>query len=641
MKIKHLLVGLFSALFFALISLSSTSAFAATDETHPGFKVKGRFLYDVNDEKTILYGINKMIVWMDKDGDPSFKEIAKTGANSCRIVWTMKDGTAEELDTAITNCRAEHMIPIVELHDATGEFDKLPSLVDWWISPEVVDVIKKHQEYLLINIGNEVGNANISDATFTEGYTDAILRMREAGIHVPLLIDASSWGQDINKLQACGPDLIKADPDSNIMLSVHCWWPYMYGHSKEEVYKEFEETYNMELPLVVGEFANQWEETTQGQIPYKEVMECCAKYEFGYLIWSWGPGNNPQSFLDMTTDSTFDTLQPWAKEMIYDGDYCLNKLSVIPESMRSGLPAQKPLMPLPAGNLALGKDAVSSSIEGAGYEALKITDGDVNSRWASNSGSSTDWIYVDLGDEKDINKILINWENAYATQYQVQVSNDGKTWTDVYITYNGKGGLEEILLDKACTARYVRIYCTQKFYYSWGYSIYELGVYGAESENCPVIEEPVAVFDKNVKKQESLSFVVNNNGNELVAVTNGDYTLVEGKDFTVDGNKLILNKSYLATLEKGTYNFIVTYDEGLAIVVSVAVGDTTPIPGKVEEKLLGDVNGDGVIDISDYTTLRKYINNGGSGIKIKELNSDINEDGNVDFLDLLALKALI
>ena len=63
----------------------------------------------------------------------------------------MKDGTPDELDTAITNCRAEHMIPIIELHDATGEFDKLQSLVDWWVKPEVVQVIQKHQEYLLVN----------------------------------------------------------------------------------------------------------------------------------------------------------------------------------------------------------------------------------------------------------------------------------------------------------------------------------------------------------------------------------------------------------------------------------------------------------------------------------------------------------
>ena len=117
---KQSFLGMFFVLFLSVIVGSSTNLFAATDSTHPGFRVEGRFLYDSQGEKTILYGINKMVVWMDKDGDPAFSEIAKTGANCVRIVWTMKDGTAEELDKAITNCRAEHMIPLIELHDATG-----------------------------------------------------------------------------------------------------------------------------------------------------------------------------------------------------------------------------------------------------------------------------------------------------------------------------------------------------------------------------------------------------------------------------------------------------------------------------------------------------------------------------------------
>ncbi len=125
-------------IFMSFTFYKSDLAYAAVDETHPGFRVNGRFLYDNQDEKTVLYGINKMIVWQDKDGNPSFSEIAKTGANCVRIVWTMKDGTQEELDTAITNCRAEHMIPIIELHDATGEFDKLPSLVEWWTNPKTL-----------------------------------------------------------------------------------------------------------------------------------------------------------------------------------------------------------------------------------------------------------------------------------------------------------------------------------------------------------------------------------------------------------------------------------------------------------------------------------------------------------------------
>ena len=42
-----------------------------------------------------------------------------------------------------------------------------------------------------------------------------------------------------------------------------------------------------------------------------------------------------------------------------------------------------------------------------------------------------------------------------------------------------------------------------------------------------------------------------------------------------------------------------------------------------------------------FPLTKKYINTNGDGIVINKENSDINEDGNVNFLDLLALKALV
>ncbi len=581
---KNGLRGLVLALVMFVMITSSSIIFAATDVNHPGFRVEGRFLYDSQGEKTILYGINKMVVWMDKDGQPSFSEIAKTGANCVRIVWTTKDGTAEELDTAIRNCRAEHMIPMVELHDATGDFSKLTSLVDWWVDPDTINVIKKHEEYLLINIGNEVGDANVSDTTFTNGYIEAVTRMRAAGIHVPLIIDASTWGQDINKLQACGPDILAADPDSNLMFSAHLWWPYMYGHSDQKVIDELTESANMGLPLVIGEFANQWEQTTQGQIPYKTIMEYCAKLEIGYLIWSWGPGNNPQTFLDMTTDGTFDTMQDWAKEMVFENQYALANLAEKPASMLTSLPAGMPNEPLPSGNLAQGKTVTYSTKESSAFEGNCITDGDLSTRWASDANSQTDWVCIDLGETKEINEVLIKWENAYATQYQIQVSNDANTWTDVYRTYNGKGGSEDISI--SASGRYIRIYCTQKYGYTWGYSIYEVGIYGPESKEAASVSPTVAVFDKNVTNQEDLVFTLDSKANILVSVKNGSAILNRGSDYVISGEILTITKEYLANLEKGTIQLTLVYDSGVNPVMNIAIGDTSPIsslsPSRVE-----------------------------------------------------------
>ncbi|WP_066023331.1 MULTISPECIES: X2-like carbohydrate binding domain-containing protein [Clostridium] len=572
MKKHCLLFSAFAALLFVLLSFNN--CYAATDTTHPGFRVQGRFLYDNQGEKVTLYGINKMAIWTDIDGEPSFHEIAKTGANCVRITWNTS-GTAEQLDTVIHNCRAEHMIPIVELHDATGEWSKLSSLVDYWTRPDIVKVIQKHQQYLLVNIGNEVGDTSVTDADFKSGYESAVSKMRTAGIHVPLLIDGTSWGQNIKILQSCGPDIISADPDKNVMFSVHMWWPYMYGHTDQEVVDSLKKSADMNLPLVVGEFGNEWDTTEAGQIPYKTIMENCAKNQIGYIAWEWGPGNKPQTFLDMTTDSTYATLHDWGLEVAVTSKYSVKNLAVRPISMLSNLPPEMPKEGLPAGNLALNKKAVASSLESTEYSADNIVDGDPNTRWASNT-SDSNWVYVDLGEKKDINRVIINWETAYAAQYKIQVSDDATSWTDVYTQYSGKGQTEDISLKGS--GRYVRIYGLQRVNSSYGYSIFELGVYGPDSDLSASISPDVATFDKAKENQKDVTVTLDSKANTLSSITNGDYVLKAGTDYTVDDNKLTIKKEYLSTLPVDTAKLTLNYSGGVNPNLLIAVGDTTPSP---------------------------------------------------------------
>lgn len=171
------------------------------------------------------------------------------------------------------------------------------------------------------------------------------------------------------------------------------------------------------------------------------------------------------------------------KEDYYSDSYnMLNMLFISGNWWKPGTAGGGPTNPIPTpsnDNLARGKKTVSSSIEAVGLEPAKAFDGNTSTRWSSLQVKDPQWIYVDLGTVKNIKKVKLNWEVAYAKNYKIQVSTDTGSptnWTDIYSTTSGKGGIEEISFN-ARNARYVRVYGTVRGT-QYGYSLYEFEVYG-------------------------------------------------------------------------------------------------------------------------------------------------------------------
>ncbi len=81
-------------------------------------------------------------------------------------------------------------------------------------------------------------------------------------------------------------------------------------------------------------------------------------------------------------------------------------------------------------DLALHAPATASSTDNATNTAAAAVDGDDNTRWSS-AYADDQWISVDLGATKDFDRVTLVWETAYALTFTVQVSDDGRTWTDV------------------------------------------------------------------------------------------------------------------------------------------------------------------------------------------------------------------
>jgi hypothetical protein len=122
---------------------------------------------------------------------------------------------------------------------------------------------------------------------------------------------------------------------------------------------------------------------------------------------------------------------------------------------------------------ALNRPATASSLENASFPASAAVDGNTSTRWSS-AFSDPQWLQVDLGTSQTICEVTLDWETAYATAFQIQVSPDGTNWTTVYSTTTGTGGTQT--LSVSGTGRYVRMYGTARAT-PYGYSLWELGVY--------------------------------------------------------------------------------------------------------------------------------------------------------------------
>jgi beta-galactosidase len=168
--------------------------------------------------------------------------------------------------------------------------------------------------------------------------------------------------------------------------------------------------------------------------------------------------------------------------------------------------AQLTLAP-PGVNLALNKTATASSsqnactdatttppLSGAGcLGAENAVDGNVTTRWGSATagapptppvaGVDPSWLQVDLGSVQSFNTVIINWENAYAAQYQIQYTNadpsTNPTWNVATTNNAGVGGTETLTFNTV-QARYIRILGTLRSG-TFGYSIYEFQVYNVAS----------------------------------------------------------------------------------------------------------------------------------------------------------------
>lgn len=192
----------------------------------------------------------------------------------------------------------------------------------------------------------------------------------------------------------------------------------------------------------------------------------------------WNPSTGSIKVINKTQEELNDIT---AEATVYnlDGTVAIEKTAKLNAPSNSATEALK-LFENTSVVLSKNKDATASSFDKGENAPSRAVDGRPDTRWAA-SGTGNEWLQIDLGSEKSIDRVEIDWENAYAKAFSVQISLDGVNFTTVDSVSNSFGGTS-IHNFKAAQARYIKILCTSAGT-MWAYSIYEVRAIEAGTTN--------------------------------------------------------------------------------------------------------------------------------------------------------------
>ncbi|MBA3661906.1 MAG: discoidin domain-containing protein [Gammaproteobacteria bacterium] len=141
---------------------------------------------------------------------------------------------------------------------------------------------------------------------------------------------------------------------------------------------------------------------------------------------------------------------------------------------------------------------VSASASTELQPAANAIDNNPATRWESQHGVDPSWLRVDLGKAYNLSSVVIDWEAANAALYEVQGSNDNTNWTTLATKADGVFGNRTDTLGIASAQRYLRIFGIKRSpKNNWGYSIWNLKIYGSEISDNPPEQIYVPLYNQN------------------------------------------------------------------------------------------------------------------------------------------------
>ncbi len=359
-KLKHVLFAGFSALSFTVFCQQTT------------LQVSGRNLTTPTGQNIILRGVNYPLI---NQGDISLDnaadyqayldQVALTGANSVRIPWytdgqNWRDipgpptngtpGTVNgyvqngHLENIITYCIAKKMIPVLSIHDDSYVTCKdnwayfNSTVMDFWTDQAVLDLIEANKSNLIINLANEFdmvrwGAQPLATElnTFKTNYNAAIATLRQAGVTVPIMIDAPDCGQSSTELLSIAEEMNLTDPLHNLIFSAHAYW-FGYANTQSQIEVKLDEAVNTNVCFVFGEVATNQDGSNPGECGlndlsqiYPIILEESCPRNIGWLAWNFNFDCSPAR--EMSPTSSASDLTVFGNDIVNNAIYGLKSVN--------------------------------------------------------------------------------------------------------------------------------------------------------------------------------------------------------------------------------------------------------------------------------------------------------------------------
>jgi mannan endo-1,4-beta-mannosidase len=127
-----------------------------------------------------------------------------------------------------------------------------------------------------------------------------------------------------------------------------------------------------------------------------------------------------------------------------------------------------------------------------------------------------------------------------------------------------------------------------------------------------------ATYDQAENPGQDISVSLTLNGQQLASITNGNYTLKSGQDYTESSTAVVLSKSYLSTLPLGQNTIIFHFSGGNNAVLTVnAVDSSAPVPAG--DLSIQTFNGSTSASTNGISPKFKVVNTGDSAIQLSDV----------------------